>query len=89
MESQSTTPVMDVSAPPNPTKPVEPTLATAPPASKSEEAKPESKNKPKATVQAKVKDPSSANGISMAIFATVVIVLGLSVIAAYAYIKTK
>lgn len=80
---------MDVSAPPNPAKNTEPTLATAPPVSKSEEAKLESKDKPKATVQAKAKDPSSANGVNMAIFATVVIVLGLALIAAYAYIKTK
>lgn len=94
MEAQASTPVMDVSAPPSPPKTHQPALAIEPAASKaSEKPKPapehkaEAKTEKKATVQSKVQQPKQNNGIGMAIFATVVIVLGLGAIAAYAYIK--
>ena len=91
METQASTPVMDVSAPPAHPKPASPALAQAP-AETEAKAKPatdpktDTDSKKKATVQGKAPETSS-NGVGMAIFATVVIVLGLAGLATYAYLK--
>lgn len=92
METQASTPVMDVSAPPAHPKSATQPLAQAPPETE-EKTKPESDpkaktdTKNKATVQGKAPEASSSNGVGMAIFATVIIVLGLAGLATYAYLK--
>lgn len=87
MESQSPTPVMDVSAPPNPPKPAHPALAVAPPEPKAEKTAEKKSEKPKATVEGKVKKANDGNSVTAAIVATVLIVFGLAMIATYAYLK--
>lgn len=84
---ENTNPVMDIAAPPAPKPPV---ADSKPEVAKELTTKPETKSddktkKPVATVQTKPKSPN--HGVGMAIFATVVIVLGLGAIAAYAWLK--
>ena len=91
METQASTPVMDVSAPPTHPKPASPALAQAPPETEEKskattDKKADTDSKKKATVQSKNPDTNSS-GVGMAIFATVVIVLGLAGLATYAYLK--
>lgn len=87
MESQSSTPVMDVSAPPTSPKPAQPAMAQAPAETKAAEPVKKKEEKPKATVEGKVKKTNESNGVTAAIFATVIIVFGLAAIATYAYLK--
>jgi len=91
METQAPTPVMDVSAPPAHPKPASPAIAQAPPETEAKtkedtDTKATDDSKKKATVQSKVPEKSSS-GVGMAIFATVIIVLGLAGLATYAYLK--
>ncbi len=93
MQNEPTTPVMDVSAPPQPSKPAESTLAQAPPEAEEKPKaeidlkKAESNDKKKATVQSKVQEPKNSNGVGMAITATVIIVFGLAALATFAYLQ--
>ncbi len=91
METQASTPVMDVSAPPAHPKPASSPLAQAPPETKEKakadtDLKADTDSKKKATVQGKTPETNSS-GVGMAIFATVVIVLALAGLATYAYLK--
>ena len=94
MKPETSTPVMDVSAPVAPPTIQEPALAVAPPEAKTEheskpvdESKPETKDKAKAKVESKVIQPQKSNGVTAAIVATVFIVFGLAALATYAYLK--
>ncbi len=90
MPNESTAPVMDVSAPPAQPKPAAPPLAQAPQETDTKtKSDPKSEDKKKATVQSKAEEPKASNGVGMAIFATVVIVLGLAALATYAYLQQK
>lgn len=88
--------VMDVKAPP-PADPPKPPPAASPtvhnePASTSPPNKPEkSDNKKNEVPQQTAKKPPkpAAKGVTAAIFATVIIVLGLGGLAVYAYLKTR
>lgn len=84
---------MDVSAPPTHTKPASSALAQAPPETEAKtkpatDTKADTDSKKKATVQAKTPETNS-NGVGTAIFATVIIVLGLAGLATYAYLQTS
>ncbi|HEX7633346.1 MAG TPA: hypothetical protein VF401_03400 [Candidatus Saccharimonadales bacterium] len=74
-------PVMDVVAPPPASPPAEPSASPAvAPVEPKKQAKP---------APAPTKPPRQpSNGVGMAIFATVVIVLGLAALATYAYLQT-
>ncbi|MDB5164636.1 MAG: hypothetical protein JWL89_262 [Candidatus Saccharibacteria bacterium] len=78
---------MDVVAPPPPEKP-EPGTVQPPQQHSADKDKP---SKPqKATIEQRVVQPKQpGTGIGLAIFATVIIVLGLAALATYAYIKTN
>jgi hypothetical protein len=81
-EKPPAAPVMDV---------VTPAAVKAVPADAEPKDKPAPVETPKAKVQQKPAKPAKkrGNGVGMAIFATIVIVLGLAAMATYAYLKTK
>lgn len=80
------TPIMDVKAPPAVVpEPGVPPTAPAPAASTSPAKQPD---EPATPAQAPTKKPA-AKGVTTAIIATVIIVLGLAALAVYAYTKTK
>lgn len=79
-EQPAATPVMDV------TPPRQEAQLHQPPA---EEESPEQPTKPHDAPKQNKPPKPPKNGVGMAIFATVVIVLGLAALATYAYIKTS
>lgn len=82
--NKSQAPVMDVKAPP------QQALATPPPETDKppQPAEPGDKKVQTMPKQASAKQPGqSSNGVALAIVATVIIVLGLGLLATYAYLK--
>ena len=89
MEPQTKSPVMDVSAPPTQTVD-HPEPVTAPPESEPPKAESKHETKPlqaEKKAKAPAKPAGSNNNVTLAIVATVVIVISLAAIATYAYMQ--
>lgn len=81
-------PVMDIKAPPRPSAP-EPVKTPPPEAGKAEPESVELKKADKRAPKPPKPPKTRGSGVGLAVFATIVIVLGLGALFVYAYLRTQ